>query len=100
MKLSSIWYEACIKYLLVTHRTQSSCLVIFFTVNISRIVKLLISSQKGSPPFLILEVPIEACEGSVLLTLVLQEQRALLNSKLLQVPEITTNYIQRLMQTI
>ena len=55
---------------------------------------MLISSQKGSPPLLILEVPIEACERSMLLALVLQEQGALLNSKLLQVPEITKNYIQ------
>ena len=80
-------------YLLVTNGAQACSLVIFFTINISRVAKLLISSQKGSPTLLILEVPIEACEGSVLLALVLQEQGALLNSKLLQVPEIIRHYI-------
>ena len=34
---------------------------------------------------MILEVPVEAGEGAVLLALVLQEQRALLHAKLLQV---------------
>ena len=37
---------------------------------------------------LYLEVPVEAGEWSVLLALVLQEQRALLNSELFQVPVI------------
>jgi hypothetical protein len=74
------------RYLLVTDRAQSRCLVILFTINISRVVKLLISSEEGSPPLLILEVPVEASEGAMLLALVLQEQGALLNSELLQVP--------------
>ena len=91
------WIQSCKmigkSYLLVTDGAQACGLVIFFTINISRVAKLLISSQKGSPPLLILEVPIEACEGSMLLTLMLQEQGALLNSKLLQVPEITRHYI-------
>ena len=90
------WIQSCKmitkSYLLVTDGAQSCGLIILFTIDISRVVKLPLS-QMGSPPLLILEVPIEACEGSMLLTLVLQEQGALFNSKLLQVPEITTNYI-------
>ena len=36
---------------------------------------------------MVLKVPVEASEWSMLLTLVLQEQWTLLNSELLQVPE-------------
>ena len=78
-------------YLLVTDGAEASCLVIFFTVNIRRVVELPVPPEQGPPPFLVLEVPVKTCEGSVLLTLVLQEQGALLHSELLQVPEIQRN---------
>ena len=43
-----------------------------------------VAAVRPAPP-LVLEVPVEAGEGAVLLALVLQEQRALLHAKLLQV---------------
>ena len=64
---------------------DSCSFIIFFTVNIRRVVELPVPPEQGPPPLLVLEVPVKTCEGSVLLTLVLQEQGALLHSELLQV---------------
>lgn len=60
-------------YLLISVGAEAGGFIIFFTIDICRVVELLIPSQKGSPALLILEMPVEACEGSVLLTLMLQK---------------------------
>ena len=72
-------------------RTQSCCLVVLLAVDVCGVVEGLVSPAHGAPPLLVLEVPVEAGEGSVLLTLVLQEQGALLHSELLQVPSGTNS---------
>ena len=48
----------------------------------------MIATTHWSSSFLVLEVPVEAGERSVLLALVLEKQWALFNSELLQVPAI------------
>merc|ERR1719244_2328785 len=61
-------------------RTDACCLIIFLTVDVSRVVECVVPSFVWSPP-LILEMPVEAGERSVLLTLVLEKQGALVNTK-------------------
>ena len=78
-------------YSLISVRTQSRCLVVLLAVDVCAVVERLVPPPHWPSSFLILEVPVEASEGAMLLALVLQEQGALLNSELLQVPEITRN---------
>ena len=79
--------DICTKrYSLVSMRAESCGLVILLTVDICRVVECLVPPPHGAPPLLVLEVPVEAGEGSVLLALVLQVQGSLLHSELLQVP--------------
>ena len=72
-------------YSLISVRTQSGCLVVLLAVDVCAVVERLVPPPHWPSSFLILEVPVEAGEGAVLLALVLQEQRALLHPKLLQV---------------
>merc|ERR1719244_1113078 len=62
-------------------RTDACCLIIFLTVDVSRVVECVVPSFVWSPPLLILEMPVEAGERSVLLALVLEKQGALVNTK-------------------
>lgn len=74
--LISIWANAC-------------GLVVFRAVHVGAVVKSSVSSPYGSSPPLVEKMPIKARKGSVLRTLVLEEQRALLCPELLQVAETT-----------
>lgn len=75
--LVSIWTDAC-------------GLVVFRAVHVGAVVKSPVSSSYGSSSPLVEKMPIKARKGSVLRTLVLEEQRALLCPELLQVSETTT----------
>lgn len=72
--LISIWANAC-------------SLVVFRAVHVRAVVKSSVSSSYGSPSSLIEKMPVKASKGSVLRTLVLEEQRALLCPELLQISE-------------
>ena len=51
--------------------------------------------------YLVWEMPVEACEGSVLLALVLDEEGTLLNTELLQIPlKIDDKMIDDIHQTV
>ena len=58
-------------YLLVSIWTKSCCFIIFLTVNVCGVVKGLIATSDWSSSLLVLKVPVEAGEWSVLLTFVL-----------------------------
>lgn len=68
--LVSIWANAC-------------GLVVFRAVHVRAVVKSPVSSSYGSSSPLVEKMPIKARKGSVLRTLVLEEQRALLCPELL-----------------
>lgn len=68
--LVSIWANAC-------------GLVVFRAVHVGAVVKSPVSSSYGSSSPLVEKMPIKARKGSVLRTLVLEEQRALLCPELL-----------------
>lgn len=68
------WNKRTALYSLITIRTKASCLVIFCTVYICRIVEHSISKLfNRSPSSLIVKVPIKACEWFMLGTFVLEE---------------------------
>lgn len=73
-------------HLLISIRTYATVLIIESTVDIGTVVEGTISLLHWSSPPLVHEVPMETCERSVLVTLVLQKSFALLHTKLLQVP--------------
>lgn len=73
-------------HLLISIRTYATVLIIESTVDIWTVVEGTISLLHWSSPSLVHEVPMETCERSVLVTLVLQKSFALLHTKLLQVP--------------
>ena len=73
-------------YLLVAIWTDTGCFIISFTIIIRTVVEGSVSAPDRPAPLLILEVPVEAGEGSVLLAFMLQKQGALLHTKLLQIP--------------
>lgn len=75
-----------LKYLLVSVRAQPGCLVILLAVDVCTIVEGLIAPPHRPSSLLILEMPVEAGKGPVLLALVLQEQRTLVHTELLEVP--------------
>lgn len=75
--------------LLVSIRAEACGLVVFGAVDVGAVVESSVSSSDGSPPTLVEKMPIEASKGSVLRALVLEEQRALLCSELLQVSKTT-----------
>ena len=72
-----------IKYLLVSIGTYSSSFIKFVTVDVRVIIKCSVLAFNGPTPFLVLEMPVKTCEGTVLLTFVLKKLRTLLNSELL-----------------
>ena len=99
--------------LLISNRAEASCLIVLLAVDVRAVVERLVPPPYWPSPFLILKkrrsvvewqgrgwgvylkVPVEAGERPVLLALVLQEQRALVHAKLLQVPATqTSNAIQ------
>lgn len=73
-------------HLLVTVRTNSCRFVELCTIYIWAIVKSAISFSYWPSPTLVHEMPVETSKRSMLCTFVLQKQRALLCSKLFQVP--------------
>ncbi len=73
---------------LVPLRADARGLVVLWAVGVRRVVERPVAPAQWPPPPLVLEVPVEAGEGAVLLALVLQEQRALVHAELLQVSEI------------
>ena len=75
--------------LLISIRTNACCLVVFRAINVRAVVKGPVSSSYGSSSPLVEKMPVKARKGSVLRTLVLEEQRALLCPELLQVSETT-----------
>lgn len=72
-------------YSLVSVWTGARALIIFGTVNIWAVVEGAIPSADGSAAPLVQEVPVEAGEGPVLRAFMLNEERALLRPKLLQI---------------
>ena len=81
-------------YSLISVRTQSRCLVVLLAVDVCAVVERLVPPPHWPSSFLILEVPVEAGERSVLLALVLQEQRTLIHTELLQVPATNTYQVR------
>ena len=103
------------RYSLVSDGAEAGGLIVLLAVDVGAVAELLVAPEHGPPPLLVLEVPVEtgegsvlyctvlyctvlylevpveAGEGSVLLALVLQEQGALLHTELLQVPGNTTH---------
>ena len=79
-------------YSLISVRTRSRCLVVLLAVDVCAVVERLVPPPHWPSSFLILEVPVEAGERSVLLALVLQEQRTLIHTELLQVPATNTSH--------
>ena len=75
-----------LSYLLIPVWTKACGLIVLLTVNICWVVKGLIATSNWSPPLLVLKMPVEAGERSVLLAFVLEKQWTLFNSELLQVP--------------
>ena len=75
-------------YLLISDGTDTGGLIILFTIIVGTVVESAVAPAHWPATLLVLEVPVEAGEGPVLLALVLQEQRALLHSELLQIPEM------------
>jgi hypothetical protein len=69
----------------VTVRTDPSSLVILGAVNVRAVVKESVLLLHWSSSTLVLEVPVETGEGSVLLALVLKKQGTLLNPEFLKI---------------
>lgn len=80
--LVSIWANAC-------------GLVVFRAVHVGAVVKGTVPPPYGSPSPLVQKMPVETSKGSVLRTLVLEEQRALLCPELLQVSENSEKGLKR-----
>ena len=72
---------------LVSIGADACGLVVFGAVDVRAVVEGPVSPPDGSPPALVEKMPVKARKGSVLRTLVLEEQRALLRPELLQVSE-------------
>lgn len=73
--------------LLVSIGANACGLVVFRAVHVRAVVKGTVPPPNGSPSSLVQKMPMKASKGSVLRTLVLEEQRALLCPELLQVSE-------------
>ena len=74
--------------LLIVIWTNSSCFIIYRTVDIWIIIKGTITSLHGPSPSLVHKVPVKACEWPMLVTFVLEKGFTLLNSKFFKVPEV------------
>lgn len=81
-------------YSLIAFGTDTRGLVVFGAIIIRAIVESTVAFPHGPPTPLVLKMPIETDKWSVLITLVLQERRALLHAKLLQVAEGEENSIK------
>ena len=82
------YYEKnVVDYLLVSVLTEPGGLVVLGAVDVGAVVEGSIPSTDRTSPALVLEVPVEAGEGSVLLALVLKKEGTLFNSKFFQVSE-------------
>ena len=73
------------KYSLVSVGADASGLVILLAVDVGTVVESAVAPAHWPPALLVLEVPVEAGEGPVLLALVLKKQGALVHAKLLQI---------------
>ncbi len=74
------------KHSLVSVRADARGLVVLGAVRVGGVVERAVPAPGRATTALVLEVPVEASEGAVLLALVLQEQRALVHAELLQIP--------------
>lgn len=81
--------------LLISIWTNSCGLVVFGAVHVGAVIESPVSPSDGTPSPLVEKMPVKARKGSVLRTLVLEEQRALLSSELLQVSETTRESKQK-----
>ena len=73
-------------YSLVSIRAYACVLIIQGTVDIRAVVEHAISPLDWPSPALVHEVPVEACEWSVLVALVLEKSLALLHAEFLEIP--------------
>lgn len=73
-------------YSLVPIGTDASRLVVFCAIVVRAVIKRAIPASDRPPPPLVHEMPVETGERSMLCTFVLQEERALLDAKLFQIP--------------
>ena len=87
------------KYSLVSVGADASGLVILLAVDVGTVVESAVAPAHWPPALLVLEVPVEAGEGAVLLALVLQEQRALLHAELFQIPATNRTQLQPVQQS-
>ena len=78
------------KNLLVAVVTNSRRLVVFGAVDIGTVMKGAIWSSHWTTSPLILKMPMKTGERAMLLTLVLQKQRALVHAKFFEIPKIQT----------
>ena len=81
-------------YLLVSIGTDACCFIVLGAIHVCTIVKGPVPFSDGSSSSLILEMPVEAREWSMLLAFVLEEQRTLVHAKFLQIPERQALYIR------
>ena len=86
VSLSTCRRRPCRPYSLISIRAYACVLIIQSTVDIGAVVEHAISPLDWPSPALVHEVPVEACERSVLVTLVLQKSLALLHAEFLEVP--------------
>ena len=74
-------------HLLVSVGAQSGGFVVFGAVGIRAVVEGAVPASEGPATALVLEVPVEAGEGTVLLAFVLQKQGALVHTELFEISE-------------
>lgn len=79
--------ENDVDYLLISVLTEPGGLVVLGAVDVGAVVEGAIPSTDGTSSSLVLEMPVEAGEGSVLLALVLKKEGTLFDSKFFQVSE-------------
>ncbi len=72
-------------YSLVSVRAEPRGFVVLAAVDVGAVGEGAVPPPHGTTSTLVLEVPVEAREGTMLLALVLQEQRTLLHTKFLKV---------------
>lgn len=80
------------KHLLVSVGTEAGGLVVFGAVDVGAVVERAVPPAERPPTSLVLEMPMETSEGPMLLTLVLQKQRALLHSELFEIPTMKARF--------
>ena len=91
--MSITWYPRQKEYILKEYKgnllvsicAYSSCFIKFIAVDIRVVIKCSVLAFNGPTPFLVLEMPVKTCEGTVLLTFMLKKLRALFDSKLFEI---------------